>query len=75
MVAVAFPGILTVAAGVSREGEGAAAWTKQKKSSPRKMDPLLEVVRMALASTGHADGLEPEAATPDPLLTNIRQRS
>jgi hypothetical protein len=40
MVAVALD-ILTVAAGVSREVKG-AAWTRQKKSSTSKMDPLVK---------------------------------
>jgi len=55
MVAVAFPGILTVAAGVSREVEG-AAWTKQKKSSSSKMDPLVKFCAVGLGAHGPCSG-------------------
>ena len=55
MVAVAFPGILTVAAGVSREIEG-AAWTRQKKSSSSKMDPLDKFCAGGLGRHGPCSG-------------------
>ena len=55
MVAVAFPDILTVAAGVSREVEG-AAWTRQKKSSTSKMDPLDKFCAVGLGAHGPCSG-------------------